>query len=101
MQSTLSVYASAVAILVCIGCAGMKVIHPNRQNENAGTLALDVQDGQLKVVATYTCKLESMGNRFSALGKTEEEARKEVVAKCRDRTVLSFCKLEKVTCVKN
>lgn len=83
------------------GCAGIKVINPNDQNKNTGTLALDTKEGQLKLVATYTCKLESMGKRFSSLGKTEDEARSEVVAKCKDATLLSFCKPEKVTCLKN
>lgn len=79
----------------------MKVINPNNQNQNAGTLAVDVSEGQLKLVSTYTCKLESMGNRFSAVGKTEAAAREEVVAKCHDRTLLSFCKPENVKCLQN
>lgn len=92
---------SAFVVLLITGCAGIKVINPKDQNPNAGTLALDASGGGLKLVETYTCKLESMGNRFSAVGKTEEEARKEVVARCQDRTLLSFCKPEKVTCLKN
>lgn len=92
--------ALLIAMVLFSGC-GMKVIHPNDQNKDEGTLAVDLVNGQPKLVATYTCKLESMGNRFSALGKTEEEARQEVMAKCQGRTMLSFCKPEKVTCVKN
>lgn len=87
-------------VLFISGCAGMKVIHPGEEN-NAGTLALDVSEGQVKLVPTYTCKLESMGNRFSSVGKSEESARKDVVEKCRSRTLLSFCEPEKVKCEKN
>lgn len=93
--------ALSVSALLTAGCAGIKVINPNDQNKNAGTLAVDVKDGQFKLVATYTCKLESIGNRFSALGKTEADAREEVLAKCRERTLLSFCQPEKVKCVQN
>lgn len=81
------------------GC-GLKVINPNEPN-NKGTLALDASGGQLKLVNTYTCKLESMGHRFYAVGKTEEEARQEALAKCRDHSVLSFCKIENAKCEKN
>lgn len=83
------------------GCSGLKVINPNDNNPNAGTLALDLTNGDLKLVATYTCTLQSMGKEISAVAKTEEDARKEVVAKCHDRTVISFCQPEKVKCVKN
>jgi hypothetical protein len=86
--------------LLLSACAGMKVINPNEKN-NEGTLALDTSGGQLRLVETYTCKLDSMGKHYQALGKTESEARDEVVAKCRDNAVLSFCKPEKTTCVKN
>ncbi|WII71062.1 hypothetical protein QJS83_11375 [Bdellovibrio sp. 22V] len=82
------------------GCAGMKVIDPN-EPDNKGTLALDMSGGSPKLVATYTCKLKSMGNRFSAVAKTEEEARKEVIAQCKDRTLLSVCEPDKVECAKN
>jgi len=87
-------------ILSFTGC-GLKVINPNDQNKNEGTLALDTSGGGLKLVATYTCKLESLGKRYSGLGKSEEEARKEALAKCRDNAVVSFCKEDKITCVKN
>lgn len=89
-----------IMALSFFGC-GMKVINPNDQNPNEGTLAVDVSGGKLKLVSTYTCKLESVGNRFSAVGKTEAEAKNEVVAKCKDRTLISFCNPEKVTCIKN
>lgn len=101
MKSKFLFLVLSSAMMLIIACAGIKVINPNDQNPNAGTLAVDASGGGLKLVETYTCKLESMGNRFSAVGKTEEEARKEVVARCQDRTLLSFCKTEKVTCLKN
>lgn len=100
-KSILFLALNIVGLLVVAGCAGMKVINPNDQNKNAGTLAVDVSDGQLKLVPTYTCKLDSMGNRFSALGKTEEEARTAVVANCRSKTLISFCEPEKAKCMKN
>lgn len=90
-----------ILLSLLLSACGIKVINPNDQNQNEGTLAVDLSGGKLKLVETYTCKLESVGNRFSAIGKTEEEAKKEVVAKCKDRTLLSFCKEEKVTCIKN
>ena len=89
----------AMTLMLITGC-GLKVINPNEPN-NKGTLALDVSEGSPKLVATYTCNLESMGNRFSAVGKSEAEARQEVVAKCKDRTLISNCKLDKAKCSKN
>jgi hypothetical protein len=89
------------SIFVFIGCAGLKVVNPNDQNQNAGTLSVDASGGQIKLVSTYTCKIESMGNKFSALDKTEDLARKEVLAKCRDKTILSFCMPENIKCFKN
>lgn len=89
-----------LSLILGVGC-GMKVIHPDDVNKNAGTLALDIEDGRPKLVETYSCNLKSMGNRFTAVKKTEDEARKEVLAMCKDRTLLSYCQSEKVTCVKN
>ncbi|MBK9038494.1 MAG: hypothetical protein IPL83_04905 [Bdellovibrionales bacterium] len=83
------------------GCAGMKLIHPNDENKNNGTKALDLSEGRLKIVSTYTCKLQSMGHRVSAIGKTEKEARAEVLEKCHDKTLVSFCKEDKITCTQN
>nr|BFD59111.1 hypothetical protein CKG001_12180 [Bdellovibrio sp. CKG001]BFD62489.1 hypothetical protein BdHM001_11700 [Bdellovibrio sp. HM001] len=82
------------------GC-GLKVINPNDQNPNKDTLALDMSSGRPELVATYTCKVQSQGSRFFGLGKTEEEARKDALGKCRSRTLLSFCDEQKVTCEKN
>jgi len=84
-----------------IGCAGIKVIRPGEENKNAGTKALDFSEGTPKIVLTHSCTLESVGNRFNAVGKTEEEARKEVVAKCRDKMMISFCDAAKASCVAN
>lgn len=92
---------NSLIVSALVGCAGMKVIHPNDVNHNAGTMALDVTGGKIAIVETYSCKLESMGNRFTGVGKTEDEARREAVARCQDRTMLSFCKPEKAKCVKN
>jgi len=79
----------------------MKVINPNDQNQNSGTLALDVTGGKMKLVETYSCQLQSAGNKFTAVGKSETETSKEVVAKCRDHTAISFCEPKNVKCVKN
>lgn len=98
---------SNFAIYVCLfflsltGCSGIKVINPNDKNPNSGTLALDTSSGKMKLVATYTCELNSNGKKILGLGKTEADARKEVLSKCHDRTLISFCDPEKVTCVKN
>ncbi|MEK6775133.1 MAG: hypothetical protein AABY64_14425 [Bdellovibrionota bacterium] len=90
------------SVLLFSGCAGIKVINPNDQNKNEGTLALDLASGKPKLVATYTCKIvASNGNRVSAIGKTEEEAQKEALAKCRDQTVISFCESKNLKCTKN
>lgn len=88
-----------VILTIGTGC-GLKVINPNEPN-NKGTMALDMSSGSPKLVATYTCKLQWMGNRFSAVGKTEAEARTEVVAKCQDRTLISNCKADNAKCEKN
>ncbi len=90
------------SVLLFLGCAGIKVINPNDQNKNEGTLALDLTSSKPKLVGTYTCKIvASNGNRVSAIGKSEEEARKEALAKCRDQTVISFCESKNVKCAKN
>lgn len=101
MNTSILVFYLSLVVMSVVSCSGLKVINPNDQNKNAGTLALDLSEGGVKLVATYTCKLESMGNRFSAVGKTEEETRKEVLARCRDNTLISFCDAEKVHCLKN
>lgn len=94
------VFAFALVVLLA-GCAGMKVVTPEEQ-ENKGTKQLDFSGGTLKVVDTYTCSIvASNGKRVSAIGKSEEETRNEAMAKCRDQTLVSFCKVENVRCAKN
>jgi hypothetical protein len=85
-----------------LSCAGMKVVNPNDKNENQGTKALDLSSGKLTVVDTYSCKIvASNGQRVSAIGKSEEAARKEALAKCRDKTHVSFCDVKNLKCEKN
>ncbi|MFM6928650.1 MAG: hypothetical protein ACKOX6_09305 [Bdellovibrio sp.] len=88
-------------LAVWMGGCGLKVINPNDQNPNKGTMALDISGGSPKLVGTYTCKLSSQGSRFYGLGKTEDEARKDALGKCQGRTLLSFCDEKKITCEKN
>ena len=102
MGKTLSTVALSGFLFLAFGCAGMKVVNPNDKNENEGTLALDLSGGTPKLVETYTCKIvASNGQKVSATGKTEDEARSEAVAKCRDKTLISFCDAKKAKCVKN
>lgn len=96
-----SIFFLASIVLLFTGCAGMKVINPNDENKDKGTKMLDLSSGSPKIISTYSCKIESMGHRVTALGKTEKEARTEVMAKCHDRTLLSFCKEDKITCTEN
>lgn len=86
-------------LLLSTSCTGVKVINPNDKNENAGTLALD-ENG--KVVKTFSCSIvASNGKRVSAIGITENEARNEALAKCRDHTIISSCMPKNLKCVKN
>lgn len=101
MKKRVLAFCLGFAAVAGLGCSGVKVIHPKEENKNAGTRALDLSGGTPRIVSTHTCNLESMGARFSALGKTEEDARKEVLAKCRDHALMTFCKADQVTCVKN
>jgi hypothetical protein len=90
----------ALVFSVFIGCAGLKVVDPEADKDK-GTMQLDTSGGGFKFVATYTCKLNSGGKKYSALGKSEAEARAEVVARCRDGSLISNCKAEEATCKKN
>lgn len=90
-----------IVLFLLTDCAGLKVIHPNDENKDSGTKMLDLSEGSPKIVSTYTCKLQSMGHRVSAIGKTEKEARAEVLERCHDRTLISFCKEDKITCTQN
>jgi len=80
------------------GCAGIQVVH---SNPNEGTLAVDKDEGQVKLVETYSCKLLSGDRKFSAVAKIEGEARREVVAQCKDATMVSICEPKNVSCLKN
>ncbi len=83
-----------------VSCAGMKVVNPeDPATKNAGTKMFDASTG--KFVSTYTCQMLSSAGRVSAIGKTEEEARNETLARCKDRTVISVCNPEKISCSKN
>lgn len=101
MKKLISTLLLSLIIASLYGCAGIKVVKPGEPNKNAGTKALDFSSGSLKVVSTHTCNLHSMGSQFSAVGKTEEGARNEVLAKCHDHAVVTFCKADQVTCVSN
>lgn len=90
-----------IVMYLLTGCAGMKVINPNDENKDKGTKALDFSDGMPKIVSTFSCKIKSAGQTVTAIGKTENEARAEALAKCRDRTLISFCKEDQITCTKN
>lgn len=99
MHKYIVFFVSFVALIS--GCSGLKVIDPNKPN-NQGTLQVDYSNGALKLVGTYTCTLVGAnGRRVYATGKSEEEARKEAIAKCQDETVVSFCKDSKMACEKN
>lgn len=83
------------------GCAGVKVIDPNKP-DNKGTLQVDYSGGSPKLVSTYTCTMVGgNGKRVYAIGKSEKEARQEAIAKCQDQTLISFCKVAKMSCEKN
>jgi len=82
----------------------MKVIRPDEKDKNAGTKMVDWSSGTPKVVSTYSCSIVVVadGNKkVIAIGKTEDEARKEVLAKCRDQTIVSVCLEKNVKCVQN
>jgi hypothetical protein len=101
-MGTIKILISLVLSLLALsGCSEIKVIKPSDHNPNSGTKILDFSSGELRVVPTYTCQLASMGHQFSAIGKSEDEARKEVVAKCLDKALLTFCDSAKAACVKN
>lgn len=101
MTSNIFIFLFALFSIFCFGCSGIKVVDPNRPN-NKGTLQLDYSKGTPQLVETYTCTIvSSSGKRLYATGKSEEEARDEVIAQCQDQTLISFCKSSKVECEKN
>lgn len=83
------------------GCSGLKVVQPTHEPEQLETKILDMSTGTPRLVSAHKCWLSSMGDQFSALAKTEEEARKEVLAKCRDHSVISNCDSSVIICNKN
>ncbi len=87
------------SLLILFNGCGLKVINPHRPDEK-GTLMLDHETG--KLVGTFTCTMVGgNGKRLYATGKSEAEARKEVLAKCQSETLISFCKDSKMSCDKN
>ena len=79
----------------------MTVVDPNKP-KNKGALQLDLSGNSPKLVETYTCTIVAAnGKRLYAVGKSEEEARKEVIARCQDQTLISTCNLSKTVCEKN
>ncbi|WP_413578137.1 hypothetical protein ACLVWU_06300 [Bdellovibrio sp. HCB290] len=99
MKKLFLIFPFALSILS--GCAGMKVVDPNKP-DNKGTLQVDYSGGSPKLVGTYTCTMVGAnGKRVYATGKSTEEARQEAIAKCQDQTVISFCKDSKISCEKN
>lgn len=95
-------FAVCNSLFLFSGCAGIKVVNPNQKNDTSGTLALDITNGKIELAETYTCRIfASNGNRVSAIGKTQDEAQKEALAKCRDQTLVSFCETKNVKCEKN
>lgn len=74
--------------LLLASCAGVKVIHPN--DKYAGP------------PGTFTCSIvASNGKRVYATEKTENEARNEALARCRDKTIISSCQSKNTKCVRN
>ena len=89
-----------LSLLILSGCTGMKVIRPGDENQNKGTKALDWKTGQL--VETYSCSIVAgNGKRVISTEKTEQSARDEAIAKCKDQTLISICRPENLKCVKN
>ncbi len=80
---------------------GLKVVKANESNQDVGTKMLDLSSGKPKIVSTIGCHLKSGSRSLSASAKTEKEARAEVLARCRDATVVSFCKEEEIRCSPN
>lgn len=88
-----------VLSLVFLSSCGLTVVRPN---ENAGMKALDYSEGGVKLVDTYTCSIvASNGKRVSAVEKSEQAAKDEAMARCRDQTIISICRPENLRCVKN
>lgn len=93
----------ALVLLALPACSGMKVVNPNDPNaKNAGTKQVDFSTGSPRIVSTYSCNIAAgNGKRVVAIGKTEAEARKEALAKCRGETLVSICREENLRCAPN
>ncbi len=90
-----------LSFAIISGCSGLKVVDPNKP-DNTGTLQVDYSGGGLKLVGTSTCTMVGAnGKRIYATGKSEAEARQEAIAQCQNETVLSFCKVSKISCERN
>lgn len=99
-QGSRKLFQSAVMIVLFTGCSGLKVVNPEEEKDK-DTKMLDFSSGKPQIVSTYSCRMHNMGKWVTALGKTEKEARAEVLAKCRDTTIISICEENKVTCKQN
>lgn len=89
------------AVTFLLSSCGLKVIYPNRP-DTKGTLMVDYSGDTPKLVGTYTCTMVGgNGQRVFATDKTEESARAEVIKKCQDLTVISFCTVSRISCDKN
>jgi hypothetical protein len=74
--------------MLLTSCSGVKVINPNDKNRGEA--------------GTFTCSIvASNGKRVYANGKTEDEARNEALARCRDKTIISSCQTKNTKCVRN
>lgn len=100
MNSSKIRFLYSLLSLLFVSC-GLKAVNPNETNKDAGTKMLELSSGTAKIVSTIGCHLKSGSRNFSASAKTVEEARKEVLARCRDATVVSFCKEAEIKCAAN
>ncbi len=71
---TFPMFLLSLITLLNLSCAGIKVIHPNDQNKNEGTLALDLSSGTPKLVPTYTCKLYQGRGMVVTIGRAQAVA---------------------------
>jgi hypothetical protein len=103
MKNAITIAILGFFLFLSLGC-GMKVVRPDEKDKNAGTKMVDWSGGKPKIVSTYSCSIVVVANnneKVIAIGKTEDEARKEVLAKCRDQTLVSICLEKNVKCVAN
>lgn len=104
MKNAIIITAFGIFLSLFFGCSGMKIVQPDEKNKNEGAKMVDWSSGNPKIVSTYSCSIVAVTNdnkKVTAIGKTEAEARKEVLAKCRDEILLSFCLEKNVKCIQN